>query len=197
MRSWELSHSFFSKLVDFLLKFIITCLKKQLIIHISFIFIFAGIFKSWNIIFSSFDWMALKGCSREKNDNFHNFHCNPQSRYPKIVWNLVKQVHHWFLEHWNSRKSLCNIWQLFSCLLDEGISKIWKKLILKMAFWVTCKIAQPIQPIWQHIFDLPYSALKKPQWEFNFFHIFGIPSSSRHEKCCQILQTLFLGISIL
>ena len=23
------------------------------------------------------------------------------------------------------------------------------------------------------------------------FHIFGIPSLSRHEKCCQILQTLF------
>ena len=30
-----------------------------------------------------------------------------------------------------------------------------------MAFWATCKIAQPIQPIWQHIFALPYSALKK------------------------------------
>ena len=61
-----------------------------------------------------------------------------------------------------------------------------------MAFWATCKIAQPIQPIWQHIFALPWSALKKPPWEFNFFHIFGIPSSSRHEKRCQMLQTLFL-----
>ena len=31
------------------------------------------------------------------------------------------------------------------------------------------------------------------RWLFEgyFFHIFGIPSSSRHEKCCQILQTLF------
>ena len=28
-------------------------------------------------------------------------------------------------------------------------------------------------------------------WEFNFFHIFGIPSSSRHEKCGQMLETLF------
>ena len=26
-----------------------------------------------------------------------------------------------FLEHWNSRKSLCNIRQRFSCLLDEWI----------------------------------------------------------------------------
>ena len=60
-----------------------------------------------------------------------------------------------------------------------------------MAFWATCKIAQPIQPIWQHIFVLPWSALKKPPWEFNFFHNFGIPSSSRHEKRCQMLQTLF------
>ena len=60
-----------------------------------------------------------------------------------------------------------------------------------MVFWVTCKIAQPIQPIWQHIFALPWSALKKPPWEFNFLHIFRIPSSSRHEKCCQLLQTLF------
>ena len=58
-------------------------------------------------------------------------------------------------------------------------------------FWVTCKIEQPIQPIWQQIFALPWSALKKPPWGFNFFHIFGIPWSSRHEKCCQILQTLF------
>ena len=31
-----------------------------------------------------------------------------------------------------------------------------------MAFWATYKIAQPIQPIWQHIFALPCSALKKP-----------------------------------
>ena len=32
---------------------------------------------------------------------------------------------------------------------------------------------------------------RKPSWEFNFFHIFGIPSSGRHKKRCQILQTLF------
>ena len=31
----------------------------------------------------------------------------------------------------------------------------------------------------------------KSLWEFNFFHIFGISSSSRHEKRCQIFQTLF------
>ena len=44
----------------------------------------------------------------------------------------ITAVHLWyhrgFLEHWNCQKSVSNIWQRFSCLLDEGISKIWKKL---------------------------------------------------------------------
>ena len=31
--------------------------------------------------------------------------------------------HSVFLEHWNSQKSLCNIWQHFSCLLDKSIEK--------------------------------------------------------------------------
>ena len=43
----------------------------------------------------------------------------------------------------------------FSCLLDEDIPKIWKKLNSDDGFWATCKIAQPIQPVWQHIFALP------------------------------------------
>ena len=33
-----------------------------------------------------------------------------------------------FLEWWNRLKSLSRIWQHFSCLLDEGIPKIWNKL---------------------------------------------------------------------
>ena len=73
----------------------------------------------------------------------------------------------------------------------RGFQKYERNWILTMAFWATCKIAQPIQPIWQHIFALPWSALKKPPWEFNFFHIFGIPSSSSHEKRCQMLRLLF------
>ena len=80
---------------------------------------------------------------------------------------------------------------VFHVYLMRGFQKYARNWILTMAFWATCKIAQPIQPIWQHIFALPWSALKKPPWEFNFFHIFGIPSSSRHEKRCQMLQTLF------
>ena len=33
-----------------------------------------------------------------------------------------------FLEYWNTQKSFWRIWQRFSCLIDEGIPKIWKKL---------------------------------------------------------------------
>ena len=102
-----------------------------------------------------------------------------------------KGMHGMFLEWWNRTKSLSSIWQHFSCLLDEGIPKIWKKLNSHDGFLSYLLIGQPIQPIWQHIFALLWSALKKPPWEFNFVHIFGIPSSSRHEKCCQMLQTLF------
>ena len=39
-----------------------------------------------------------------------------------------KPIHCKFLEYWNTHKSLCRIWQHFSCLLDEGIPKIWEKL---------------------------------------------------------------------
>ena len=74
----------------------------------------------------------------------------------------------------------------------RGYQKYARNWILTMAFWATCKIAQPNQPIWQHIFALPWSALKKPPWEFNFFHIFGIPLSSRHAKRCQMLERLFV-----
>ena len=61
-----------------------------------------------------------------------------------------------------------------------------------VAFWDTCKIGQPIQPIWQQFFALPWSALKKPSWELNFLHIFAVLLTSRHEKCFQILKRLLL-----
>ena len=46
-----------------------------------------------------------------------------------------------------------------------------------MAFWATGKIAQPIQPIWQHIFALPWSALKKKEnFLITYFHEFPLPN---------------------
>ena len=41
----------------------------------------------------------------------------------------VFKDHCWFLEHRNSQKSVWNIQQHFSCLLDEWIEKICKKKI--------------------------------------------------------------------
>ena len=46
---------------------------------------------------------------------------------PNFVWSL-KQLHGMFLEWWNTTKSLSAIWEHLSCLLDEGIAKICKKL---------------------------------------------------------------------
>ena len=48
--------------------------------------------------------------------------------WEKRLQHFILYKHRGFLEHWNSQKSVCNIWQGFSCLLDEGIPKIWKKL---------------------------------------------------------------------
>ena len=57
--------------------------------------------------------------------------------------------------------------QRFSCLLDKGIPKYMKEIVtpplqtslkeIEFSRWrfELFKIAQPIQPIWQHIFALP------------------------------------------
>ena len=42
--------------------------------------------------------------------------------------------HRWFLEHWNSQKSVCNVQQRFSWLLDEWIEKICKNIIFHSGF---------------------------------------------------------------
>ena len=52
-------------------------------------------------------------------------------------------LHSGFLEHWNSKKSVCNIWQCFSYLLDEWIAKISKKKFFTAAFW-----DNPHYPFW-------------------------------------------------
>ena len=40
-----------------------------------------------------------------------------------------------FLEWWSTTKSLSNIWQYFSCLLDEGIAEICMKFYSHVVFW--------------------------------------------------------------
>ena len=57
-----------------------------------------------------------------------------------------------FLEYWNTQKNIDNIFHVY---LMKGFQKYKRNWILTMAFRATCKIAQPIQPIWQHIFAIP------------------------------------------
>ena len=54
-----------------------------------------------------------------------------------------KTSHNMFLEHWNRQKSLSNIWQRFSCLLDERIAKKCKKTFFRGGFFLN-----PLYPFW-------------------------------------------------
>ena len=60
--------------------------------------------------------------------------------------------HCWYIEPRNREKSLTLIWQHFSCLLDEWIAKISKKIFFTVAFW-----DNPHYPFW----DLRSRDLKK------------------------------------
>ena len=108
------------------------------------------------------------------------------------IWKYITDfwpLHGVFLEWWNRTKSISSIWKHFSCLLDQGISKIWKKLNSHGGF---LRAGQKYAARWAELAVLFCGWLKKPSWEFKFLHIFGIPSSSRHEKCCQMLEILFV-----
>ena len=106
---------------------------------------------------------------------------------------LSQSLHCEFLEYWNTQKSVWRIWQHFSCLLDEGIPKIWKKLNCHSCFlradlgsakmcyqmgWIGCAILQ---------------VAKKAIMRIPFLSYFWNPNPLI-KKCSQILQTL---ISIL
>ena len=73
----------------------------------------------------------------------------------------------------------------------RGFQKYESNWILTMAFWATCKIAQPIQPIWQHF--LPCLSLPSKSHRENSISsiYFGIPWSNRQEKYCQMLEIFF------
>ena len=110
-----------------------------------------------------------------------------------FTWNcpFMMPPHGMLLECWNDTKSLPNIWQCFSCLLVVGIAKICQKWKSQDGLLSKCKIGRPIQPIQQQMFALSCSARKKQSWELNSLHIFEIPSSTRLEKCFQMLQRHF------
>ena len=93
-------------------------------------------FATWNIfIYIRF----LEGVFKHKEKNLCIFRLSNTwcSRWNEIVnfkWSkqwcfwVAMPVHGMFLEWWNRTKSPSSIWQHFSCLLDEGIPKIRKKL---------------------------------------------------------------------
>ena len=58
--------------------------------------------------------------------------------------------------------------------------------------YLTCKIAQPIEPITQYVLFLPCLHLPSKSQHLNLFHIFAICLSSRHEKRYQVLEKLLL-----
>ena len=46
-----------------------------------------------------------------------------------------------FLEYWNRQKGLSNIWQRLSCLLDEWIAKMCKKIFFMMALFLKSNLS--------------------------------------------------------
>ena len=65
---------------------------------------------------------------QSRNAAASSLHCTIITRDVFLVKWQNEHFHGMFLEWWNRTKSLSSIWQHFSCLLDEGIPKIWNKL---------------------------------------------------------------------
>ena len=121
---------------------------------------------------------------------FKNVQCTLNSRNV-LIHLLTISFQSEFLEYWNTQKSVWRIWQRFSFLLDEVIPKIWKKLNSHDGFLSYLQNSTSNSAHLAARFCPVLVCPQKVTMKFNFFHIFGIPSSSRHEKCWQILQTLF------
>ena len=87
-----------------------------------------------------------------------------------------------------NKKFFQHLTTFFHVYLIRGLQKYARNWNLRVAFWATCKKGQPIQPIWQQF--LPCLGLPSKSYLENSISSIFL-ESSRHEKCCQILQTLF------
>ena len=96
-----------------------------------------------------------------------------------------------FLEYWNTQKSVWRIWQRFSCLLDEGIPKIWNKLNSHNGYLSYLQNSTANSAHLAAHFCPDLVCPQKATVRIQFLPYFWIPSSRLHEKCCQIIQTLF------
>ena len=96
-----------------------------------------------------------------------------------------------FLEYWNTQKIVWRVWQRFFCLLDKGIPKIWQKLNSSDGFLSYLQNSTANSAHMGAHFCLSKSALQSHR-EKSISSIFlESPHQRRHEKCCQILQTIF------
>lgn len=92
-----------------------------------------------------------------------------------------------------AKKSLSSTWQHLSCLLlDEEIPKICQKLNYHDGLLRADQGRAKYAIIWAELAMLFSRQLKTPSRELNFQHIFEILLSSRHEKCCQMLERPFV-----
>ena len=97
-------------------------------------------------------------------------------------------IHCGFLEHWNSQKSVSNIWQRFSCLLDEGIPNIWKKLNFHDSF---LSYVQNSTANSAHLAAHFCPSLKKPLWESNLFQFLESPHQVDMKKVVKSSKHFF------
>ena len=67
-------------------------------------------------------WMSWVECSGSQFPSLEIDSWDNSETFSKVT------THCELLEYWNTQKSLWRVLQHFSCLLDEGIPKIWKKL---------------------------------------------------------------------
>ena len=87
-----------------------------------------------NVLPDGLNWLCyFAGSSKSHRENSISciFLESPHQVDMKNVFKCFGHIvtyHCEFLEYWNTQKSVWRIWQRFSCLLDEGIPKIWKKL---------------------------------------------------------------------
>ena len=68
-------------------------------------------------------------------------------------------LHHMFLEHWNRQKSLSNIRQHFSCLLDKWIEKKCKFIFFRDGFFLKSTLSVlrctwTGRIIWKYFWDI-------------------------------------------
>ena len=108
----------------------------------------------------------------------------PHKTSHQIKQNTTVTFHGMFLE-WRNTTQILEIFDNLSYVYLMGrLQKYARNWNFTMFVSFICKTGQTIKPIQQNFFALSWSVLKKLSLEFNFFHIFEIPSSSRHEKQC-------------